>query len=117
MKIFGPKFRAKIADPAKSVDQGPLNSLEDSGVLQIDLMDGNSIKMSKKYAARIESLEPMILMSASAIDIEGTDAGEWISRTDGDNTIFAGGGNDEIYARSGTNHIDGGTGQEHAGYL
>ena len=55
----------------------------------------------------IESLEPLILMSAS---IEGSDASEWIAGTSGDDSISADGGNDEIYASQGRNFIDGGRG-------
>lgn len=58
--------------------------------------------------ARVASLEAMLLMSASTI--EGTDAGEWISGGDGDNTILAAGGNDEIHAPIGNNFVDGGSG-------
>jgi len=69
--------------------------------------------MQKKTpTSKIESFEPLILMSASAVEIEGTDAGEWISGTSGDDVILAGGGDDEIYAPLGNNIIDGGDGMD-----
>ena len=67
----------------------------------------------KRTAARnaaIDSLEAMLLMSASTI--EGTEANDWISGDGNDNTIFAGGGNDEIHSPIGNNTIDGGTGND-----
>ncbi len=67
-------------------------------------------KTSRRSIAQIESIEPMLLMSATVI--QGTNAGEWISGDDNDNNIFAGGGNDEIYAPLGTNTIDGGSGDD-----
>ncbi|MCR9202863.1 MAG: hypothetical protein NXI04_29815, partial [Planctomycetaceae bacterium] len=42
--------------------------------------------------------------------IEGTDAGEWISGTTGDDVIVAGGGDDEIHVPVGDNQVDGGDG-------
>lgn len=42
--------------------------------------------------------------------IEGTDAGEWISGTAGDDVIVAGGGDDEIHVPVGNNQVDGGDG-------
>ncbi len=59
---------------------------------------------------QIESIEPMLLLSATVIN--GTNASEWISGDHNDNSIFAGGGNDEIYAPLGTNTIDGGSGDD-----
>lgn len=59
---------------------------------------------------QIELLEPLVLMSASTID--GTDAGEWISGLEGDDTINAGAGNDEIYDAHGNNVVDGGAGTD-----
>ncbi|HAD60625.1 MAG TPA: hypothetical protein DCG12_15375, partial [Planctomycetaceae bacterium] len=63
--------------------------------------------MSRKNAC-ITSIEPMILMAATAID--GSDAADWISADENDNTINALGGDDSIYAPLGNNLIDGGAG-------
>ena len=71
-----------------------------------------SARNNTDQSKNIESYEPLILMSASAIEIEGTDAGEWISGTDAENIINAGGGNDEIHAPIGNNVIDGGAGYD-----
>ena len=60
--------------------------------------------------AMFETMESMILMSASMI--EGTEAGEWINGDDANNAIFPGGGDDEIYAPLGSNAIDGGAGND-----
>lgn len=49
-------------------------------------------------------------MSATAID--GTDAAEWISGDENDNTIRAFGGDDAIHAPLGHNTIDGGDGTD-----
>lgn len=65
--------------------------------------------ITRSEVVRIESLEPMVLMSVS---INGTDAGEWISGDESDNDIQAFGGDDEIYAPIGNNTIDGGTGTD-----
>ena len=46
------------------------------------------------------------------MEIEGTDAGEWIQGTAADDVINAGGGDDEIYAPEGNNTIDGGAGMD-----
>ena len=72
-------------------------------------------RMSKKSQTsftRIESIEPLILMSASAMEIEGTESGEWVQGTSGDDIINAGGGDDEIYSPEGNNTIDGGAGMD-----
>lgn len=68
------------------------------------------IKQAHFRKSSIESLEAMLLMSASTI--EGTDADEWISGDENDNTILAGGGNDEIHSPIGNNTIDGGSGND-----
>ena len=58
----------------------------------------------------VNSLEQMLLMSASAI--EGTDAGEWLAGCENNNVISGHGGDDEFYAPSGRNQIDGGDGND-----
>jgi hypothetical protein len=61
---------------------------------------------------QIESFEPMILMSASGMEIEGTEAADYLAGTDGDDVITAGGGNDEIYYTNGDDTVDGGSGRD-----
>ena len=51
-------------------------------------------------------------MSASAADIEGTEAGEWTTGTAGNDIIYARGGDDKIYDPAGNNSIDGGEGMD-----
>ena len=58
----------------------------------------------------VQSLEQMVLMSASTI--EGTSGADWLSGDDNDNSIFAGAGDDSIHAPLGTNFIDGGDGND-----
>lgn len=60
--------------------------------------------------AAIDSLEAMLLMSASTI--EGSNGNDWIAGDGNDNAIFAGAGNDEIYAPLGNNVVDGGSGDD-----
>ena len=62
---------------------------------------------NRNLQVQIESLEAMILMSAS---VEGTDASEWLSASDANAVVSAGAGDDEIHAPFGASHIDGGRG-------
>lgn len=57
---------------------------------------------------RVETLEPLVLMSAGAQD--GSDLSEWMATDDGDTAMQTFGGDDEIYAPLGDNTIDGGDG-------
>ena len=66
--------------------------------------------MNKNKNLKIESLERMILMSASGIEIEGTDAVDYLAGTDGDDVINSGAGNDEIFHTAGNDVVDGGSG-------
>lgn len=60
--------------------------------------------------AAIDSLESMLLMSASTI--EGSNGNDWIAGDGNDNSIFAGAGNDEIHSPLGNNIVDGGSGHD-----
>ena len=64
---------------------------------------------SKKRDPKIESFEPLILMSAS---INGTEAADWISGDHQDNIIQAMGGDDAIHAPLGDNTVYGGDGDD-----
>ncbi len=81
-----------------------------------------------KKSASIESLEPMILMSASQMEptdgndvlfaeeagqlLDGLDGDDVLLATGGDNAIFGGGGDDTIILFEGYNAVDGGEGQD-----
>ncbi len=85
--------------------------------------------------AQVESLEPMILMSASAADVDGTEGDDLLVAyyngqtanglggddkligVGGDNVLNGGDGNDRFVTVSGTNVIDGGDGQDTLQFL
>lgn len=81
-----------------------------------------------KNASSIESLEPMVLMSASQIDatsgndvlfaaeagqvLDGLDGDDVLLATGGDNAVFGGNGDDTIILFDGHNVVDGGDGDD-----
>ncbi|APZ90860.1 cadherin repeat domain-containing protein [Fuerstiella marisgermanici] len=90
---------------------------------------------AKNNSAQVESFEPMILMSASAADVTGTDGddvlvayynGQSADGLDGDdkliglggdNVLHGGDGNDRFITISGTNVVDGGEGEDTLQFL
>ncbi|GAB5443983.1 MAG: hypothetical protein Fues2KO_43320 [Fuerstiella sp.] len=99
------------------------------------LMDCTMTYQSQNDASRIESLEPMILLSASPAELNGTDAddvliaflnGQTVDGDDGsdvliglggDNVLKGGAGSDRFITVLGENVIDGGDGDDTLQFL
>lgn len=88
-----------------TMDQGGADALDSAvqdGLPVADaLADGSEIFQSAAASG-----------ADAAASILGSELGEWIAGTVGDDTIEAGAGNDEIYASIGNNVVDGGDGED-----
>lgn len=67
-----------------------------------------TMQKRSRHGSDIETLEKMVLMSASLV--EGTEAADLVEGSDGDNFINGHGGDDRIHAGLGANFVDGGDG-------
>lgn len=94
-------------DDSLNITQSP-ESITNDQTLELSAPGGDSTSVDDLIFATGASSDA----AGNAATIQGTEAGEWISGTDGNDVIAAGGGDDEIHVPLGNNIVDGGEGED-----